>query len=104
VFVAEIDDVGRFAGPAQLRSWAGLTPRHRESDTHINRGHIHQTGLAAGALAAVEAVGRQRGATPLPSCITVSLTAEDGVSVGSQQPASFSVSSTTACATARSVA
>ena len=26
VFVAEIGDVHRFAGPAQLCSWAGLTP------------------------------------------------------------------------------
>ena len=28
VFVAEIGDVHRFPGPAQLRSWAGLTPSH----------------------------------------------------------------------------
>src|SRR5690242_8016458 len=33
VFVAEIGDVHRFAGPTQLCSGAGLTPRHRESDT-----------------------------------------------------------------------
>jgi transposase len=32
VFVAEIGDIGRFAGAPQLCSWAGLTPRHRESD------------------------------------------------------------------------
>ena len=33
VFVAAIGDVTRFPGPAQLTSWAGLTPKHRESDT-----------------------------------------------------------------------
>ena len=33
VFVAEIGDVHRFAGPAQLTCWAGLTPKHHESDT-----------------------------------------------------------------------
>jgi transposase len=40
VFVAEIGDVTRFAGPRQLCSWAGLTPRHRESDVKVRRGHI----------------------------------------------------------------
>ena len=35
VFVAEIGDVSRFANPRRLCSWAGLTPRHRESDTHV---------------------------------------------------------------------
>jgi transposase len=52
VFVAEIGDVHRFAGPAQLASWCGLTPKHRESDTH---GSDHQAGLAAGALGLWEA-------------------------------------------------
>src|SRR5579862_8614990 len=40
VIVAEIGDITRFAGPGQLCSWAGLTPRHRESDTKVTRGHI----------------------------------------------------------------
>ena len=40
VFVAEIGDVTRFARPAQLASWAGLTPRHHESDTTVARGRI----------------------------------------------------------------
>src|SRR6476469_1104736 len=47
VFVAEIGDVHRFTGPAHLCSWAGLTPRHRESDTVVHRGH-HQTRLQSG--------------------------------------------------------
>src|SRR5215213_394653 len=33
VFVAEIGDVTRFLSPDRLCSWAGLTPKHRESDT-----------------------------------------------------------------------
>jgi transposase len=65
IFVAEIGDVHRFGGPAQLSSWAGLTPRHRESDTHVARGHITKQGSRLVRWAAVEAVGRQRGATPV---------------------------------------
>jgi transposase len=38
VFVAEIGDVIRFLTPRQLSSWAGLTPRHRESDVKVVRG------------------------------------------------------------------
>jgi transposase len=33
VFVAEFGDIARFARPEKLCCWAGLTPRHRESDT-----------------------------------------------------------------------
>ena len=40
VFVAEIGDVTRFDSPKALCSWAGLTPKHRESDTHVHRGRI----------------------------------------------------------------
>jgi transposase len=40
VFVAEIGEVDRFADAAHPRSWAGLTPRHRESDTKARRGRI----------------------------------------------------------------
>ena len=38
VFVAEIGDVTRFDSPKALCSWAGLTPKHKESDTHVHRG------------------------------------------------------------------
>jgi transposase len=55
VFVAEIGDAGRFARPAQLCSWAGLTPRHRESDTKVRRGRITKQGSALLRWAAVEA-------------------------------------------------
>jgi transposase len=58
VFVAEIGDVHRFPGPAQLTSWAGLTPRHRESDTTVHRGRITKQGATLVRWAAVEAVQR----------------------------------------------
>jgi transposase len=65
IFVAEIGDVTRFRDASALCSWAGLTPRHRESDTHVRRGHITKQGSRLVRWAAVEAVGRQRGATPV---------------------------------------
>ena len=37
VIVAEIGDITRFRHPARLCSWAGLTPRHYESDTTVIR-------------------------------------------------------------------
>jgi transposase len=58
VFVAEIGDAHRFTGPAQLCSWAGLTPRHRESDTVVHRGHITKQGSKLVRWAAIEAVQR----------------------------------------------
>jgi transposase len=60
VFVAEIGDVTRFPGPEQLCSWAGLTPRHRESDTKVHRGRITKQGNTLVRWAAVEAVQRVR--------------------------------------------
>ena len=61
VFVAEIGDVTRFARPEQLCSWAGLTPRHRESDTKVHRGRVTKQGIRLLRWAAVEAVQRVRG-------------------------------------------
>jgi transposase len=58
VFVAEIGDVTRFPDPARLASWAGLTPRHRESDTTVHRGRITKQGSRLVRWAAVEAVKR----------------------------------------------
>src|SRR4051794_4440867 len=58
VFCAEIGDVTRFAGPEQLTSWAGLTPRHRESDTTVHRGRITKQGSRLVRWAAIEAVQR----------------------------------------------
>jgi transposase len=65
VFVVEIGDVARFSSPDKLCSWAGLTPRHRESDTTVKRGHITKQGSRLLRWAAIEAVARQRGASPV---------------------------------------
>jgi transposase len=61
VFVAEIGDVTRFSRPEQLCSWAGMTPRHRESDTKVHRGRITKQGNNLVRWAAVEAVQRVHG-------------------------------------------
>ena len=58
VFVAEIGDVHRFPGPSQLASWAGLTPKHYESDATVHRGRITKQGSRLVRWAAVEAVQR----------------------------------------------
>lgn len=58
VFVAEIGDVHRFPEPARLASWAGLTPKHYESDTTVHRGRITKQGSRLVRWAAVEAVQR----------------------------------------------
>src|ERR1035437_3876998 len=48
VLVAEIGDITRFASASKLTCWAGLTPKHHESDTHAHRGGItkQDSGLA----------------------------------------------------------
>jgi transposase len=56
IFVAEVGDIGRFATAAQLASWAGLTPKHHESDTHVHRGRITKQGSRLVRWAAVESV------------------------------------------------
>ena len=61
VFVAEIGDVERFGSPQALSSWVGLTPRHRESDTKVQRGRITKQGSRLVRWAAIEAVVRYHG-------------------------------------------
>ena len=61
VFVAEIGDVTRFPRAEKLCAWAGMTPRHRESDTKIHRGRITKQGNPLVRWAAVEAVQRLHG-------------------------------------------
>jgi transposase len=56
VFVAEIGDIHRFPDARRLCSWAGLTPRLRESDAHTHRGHITKQGSRLLRWAAIEAV------------------------------------------------
>jgi transposase len=65
VFVAEIGDVSRFGRPAQLCCWAGLTPRHRQSDRKVIRGSISKQGSPLVRWAAIEAVARYRGGAPI---------------------------------------
>jgi len=65
IFVAEIGDVTRFAGPAQLCSWAGLTPKHHESDTTVHRGSITKQGSRLVRWAAIEATSNRRGGPKL---------------------------------------
>jgi transposase len=59
VIVAEIGDIRRFPGPGQLACWAGLTPRHHESDTKVVRGHVSKQGSRMLRWAVVEAIQRQ---------------------------------------------
>src|SRR6266542_2636846 len=61
IFVAEIGDVNRFRSAPALCSWAGLTPRHRESDTKVVRGAITKMGSRLVRWAALEAVARHHG-------------------------------------------
>jgi transposase len=63
VIVAEIGDIRRFRRPEQLCSWAGLTPRHRESDTKISRGHVTRQGSRILRWAVCEAIQRQPAGT-----------------------------------------
>ena len=58
VIVAEIGDVTRFRSAGQLCSWAGLTPRHRESDVKVTRGHVTKQGSRMLRWALIEAIQR----------------------------------------------
>ena len=63
VIVAEIGDITRFSKPGQLASWAGLTPRHHESDTRVIRGHVSKQGSRMLRWALCEAIQRQPATT-----------------------------------------
>ncbi len=65
VFVAELGEVQRFADAARVCSWAGLTPRHRESDTTVHRGSITKQGSKLVRWAAIEAVQRSPKTSPM---------------------------------------
>jgi transposase len=58
VIIAEIGEVTRFSNAGQLCSWAGLTPRHRESDTKVARGHVTKQGSRLLRWALIEAIQR----------------------------------------------
>ena len=61
VIIAEIGDVTRFRTAAHLCSWAGLTPRHRESDVKVVRGHVTKQGSRQLRWAVIEAIQRAPG-------------------------------------------
>ena len=65
VFCAEIGDAHRFSGPDALCSWAGLTPRHRESDGKAHRGRTTKQGSRLVRWAAIEAISKMRGGPKL---------------------------------------
>ena len=56
VLVAEIGDITRFTRAEQLTCWAGLTPKHHESDTHVHRGSITKQGSRLVRWAVIESV------------------------------------------------
>jgi transposase len=65
VIVAEIGDIRRFSSPAKLCCWAGMTPRHRESDAKVTRGHITKQGSPVLRWAVVEAIQHQPASSPV---------------------------------------
>ena len=75
VFVAEIGDVTRFSRPEKLCCWAGLTPRHRESDATVYRGPITKQGSKLVRWAAIEACQRTRPGSKLAADRTRIITA-----------------------------
>lgn len=90
IFVAEIGDVTRFSSPAQLCSWAGLTPRHRESDTTVHRGPITKQGSRLVRWAAIEAAQRQASGTKLRADFT-RISASHGDTQGARKVARVAV-------------
>jgi transposase len=65
MFCAEIGDVHRFPSAKSLCSWAGMTPRHHESDTKVIRGRVTKQGSRLVRWAAIEAVAHMRGGPKL---------------------------------------
>jgi hypothetical protein len=59
VLVAEIGDVHRFRTAEQLGCWAGMTPKHHESDTKVHRGRITKQRSRLVRWAIVESVAQQ---------------------------------------------
>lgn len=65
IFCAELGDAERFRSAKAVCSWAGLTPRHRESDTTVHRGSITKQGSGLVRWAAVEAISKNHGDDPI---------------------------------------
>ncbi len=102
VFVAEIGDVTRFDSPKALCSWAGLTPKHKESDLHVS-------GVGSPSRAHDWCAGPPSRRSPATTAENHSATAsrrsrnaEARTGPTWRSPGKFSRSSTTGCETARS--
>ncbi len=65
VFAAELGDVHRFPAAPAVCSWAGLTPKHRESDLRVHRQSITKQGSRLVRWAAIEAVQRAPATSPM---------------------------------------
>jgi len=76
IFIAEIGDISRFHDAAALCCWAGITPRHYESDRTVRRGHISKEGNTLVRWAAVEAV--QRNCEPAITAVREGILARRG--------------------------
>ena len=61
ILVAEIGDVSRFRSAPALCSWAGLTPKHDESDTTVRRGGVTKQGSRLVRWAVIEGTVRYHG-------------------------------------------
>ena len=104
ILVAEIGDVARFRSAPALCSWAGLTPKHRQSDTKTTRGSITKQGSKLVRWALVEGVSRYHGGPRLAGDFR-RITQRRGTNKARVAVArKFSPSSTTGCATVTSAA
>jgi transposase len=81
VFLAEVGDVGRFRAAPQLACWAGLTPKHHESDTTVRRGSITKQGSRLVRWAAVESV-KALGPTTVVGAYKKQVAARRGTNIG----------------------
>jgi transposase len=61
ILVAEIGDISRFRSAEALCSWAGLTPKHRESDAKVHRGGVTKQGSRLVRWAVIEGTVRYHG-------------------------------------------
>ena len=94
----------RFAGPAQLTCWAGLTPSHHESDTTVRRGGITKQGSRPVRWAAIESVKILPDTSHIGAIRDRSLiAAATATSAPWLPPEDSSSSSSTGCATTTSV-
>jgi hypothetical protein len=96
--------VSRYPNAEALTSWAGLAPKHRESDTKVIRGPITKAGSKLVRWAAIEAVSGRRGGTKLRADFDAIAERRGKYKARAAVAANSSRSCSMACATARSAA